>query len=114
MTPLKRLFLDEDVSVLVAELLRSRGYTVATVTGLDLKGGTDAEQLAFARRGNFILVTHNRVDFEALAVRYFDEGRHHSGIIIAAVNPPQVIAERIDAVLTRFASDNFTDQLVYV
>ena len=55
MTPSKRLFLDEDVSVLVAELLRSRGHAVETVTGLNGKGGTDAEQLAFARQKNFIL-----------------------------------------------------------
>lgn len=65
------LYLDEDVSVLVAELLRSHGFDVLTAREAGQLGKSDEEQLAYALSQSRALVSHNRSDFEALAQQYF-------------------------------------------
>jgi hypothetical protein len=83
-----RLYLDEDVHVRVASIVRGHGYEVDTARGEGMLGAGDEDQLAFAADNGRVLVTHNRVDFEILARRYFDEGRSHSGIVCAVRRPP--------------------------
>lgn len=41
-----RLYLDEDVNVLVADLLRARGFDAVTVRDVGQLRATDAEQLS--------------------------------------------------------------------
>jgi hypothetical protein len=60
------LYTDEDVDVLVADLLRGRGFDVFTTREAQQLGRNDAAQLAYATAGQRAFVTHNRVDFEAL------------------------------------------------
>jgi hypothetical protein len=43
--------------------------------------------VAYATSQNLTLVTHNRVDFELLAAKYFSKGLTHAGIIIAVRRP---------------------------
>lgn len=76
------LYLDEDMSALVATLLRSRGLDVTTVSEQSTLGKTDSEQLEFAASLGRCLVTHNRVDFERLHLQFIEEGREHCGIIV--------------------------------
>jgi predicted nuclease of predicted toxin-antitoxin system len=42
------LYVDEDVSILVSDLMRARGFDVTTTRDAHLLGSDDAEQLAFA------------------------------------------------------------------
>lgn len=58
------LYLDEDVSVLVAALLRGRGFSALTTHDESRLGLTDADQLAHSVSLNRTLLTHNRADFE--------------------------------------------------
>ena len=44
------LYLDEDVSILVADILRARGFDVITTRDEKMLGRDDAEQLEKARR----------------------------------------------------------------
>jgi len=81
------MYFDEDVSHIAAKSLRSRGYKVLTTQEAARKRATDADQLAYATSQNLRVVTHNRVDFELLAAKYFSEGLTHSGIIIAVRRP---------------------------
>ncbi len=76
------LYMDEDMSALVARLLRSRGLDVTTVPEQSTLGKTDSEQLEFAASLGRCLVTHNRVDFERLHLQFIEEGREHCGIIV--------------------------------
>jgi predicted nuclease of predicted toxin-antitoxin system len=71
------LYLDEDVSVLVAELLHARGFSAITTRNAGQLRNSDEEQLAYAIGGSKTLLTHNRIDFERLARIYFENGQEH-------------------------------------
>ena len=70
MTVFAALYSDEDMSALVARLLRSRGLDITTVSEQATLGKTDREQLEFATSVGRCILTHNRVDFERLHLRY--------------------------------------------
>jgi len=73
------LYLDEGVAVLVAELLRSRGFKVLTTREAGNLQTWDDDQLAFATQHGLTFFTHNRVHFENLAREYVSQGRCHHG-----------------------------------
>lgn len=77
------LYTDEDVDVLLKPLLMAKGFTVFTTLDEEMLGKTDQEQLEHAVKLQRVFLTHNRIDFEKLAVRYVQEAKMHAGIIIA-------------------------------
>jgi hypothetical protein len=109
-----RLYLDEDVSVLIQRLLTSRGYDVTTTNEASLLGASDAEQLAHATGEGRAIVTHNHGDFETLAATYLVSGRHHAGIIIATRRRPSEIAARLLVILDDTTSDEMHDMIRYI
>ncbi len=58
------LYVDEDVDVLVAELLRAHGFHAVTARDVVQLGRTDAEQMEYAATRKLAVLTHNRTDFE--------------------------------------------------
>jgi acetolactate synthase regulatory subunit len=108
------LYLDEDVNVLIADLVRARGFRVTTTQAAGQLGTSDANQLAFATSRGNALLTHNRVHFEALARKYFDEKKAHSGIIIAVRRPPQELSRRILILLDSLTADEIENQVRYI
>ena len=60
--PPAHLYFDEDVSVVVAAILRARGFEVVTTRESGRLGLPDAEQLAFAAGAGRALLTHNRFE----------------------------------------------------
>ena len=115
MTPLFiSLYLDEDVSVLVAKLLRARGFAALTVQETGRKGLSDEEQLEYAVASGRVLLTHNRRHFERLAGEYAGSGKKHLGIIIAVRRRPNEIASRLLPLLNQVTADEMVDQVRYV
>jgi predicted nuclease of predicted toxin-antitoxin system len=108
------LYLDEDVDVLVSELLRARGYSVATTRDAGQLGNTDAEQLAYATRNERAILTHNRLHFEALGREYLATGRTHFGILLANRHSPHEIARRLLLLLNQVTADELKDQIRYI
>lgn len=108
------LYLDEDVNVLIAELLRAKGFDATTVRDAGRRGATDPEQLAYAISQGRTLVTHNRGDFEALVREHFEAGTEHCGVIIAVRRPPQEIARRLFAILNQVTADEMRNQIRYI
>jgi predicted nuclease of predicted toxin-antitoxin system len=76
------LYLDEDINILVATLLRARNIIVTTTMGNKMLGSSDDAQLEYAAANKLSIVTHNRVDFENLYRVYAETNRNHSGIIV--------------------------------
>jgi predicted nuclease of predicted toxin-antitoxin system len=107
-------YLDEDVSVLVADLLHARGFVATTTHEAGNLGSSDLEQLEYATRQRRSLLTHNRADFEALAKEYFSSGRRHHGIVIAVRRPPIEIVRRLLPILNSVTADELENQLRYI
>jgi hypothetical protein len=108
------LYLDEDVDVLVARLVRARGFEVFATEDVGRKGAKDPEQLAYAAAGGYAIVTHNRRDFERLAREYGDATRHHTGIIIARRRLPFELAARLLDLLDLITADEMANQVLYI
>lgn len=108
------VYLDEDVDVLVATLLRSRGFEAITTHQAGQLGKTDTEQLGYAVSQKASILTHNRTDFEDLAREYFEQEKPHYGIIIAARNPCQEIMKRLLVILCSTTADEMENQILYI
>ncbi len=108
------IYTDEDVSRLVATLLKARGFDVTTTSEQGMLSQSDSQQLAYAASVERCLLTHNRVDFERLHLEYMTEGRQHSGIIVAPQNNAYEIAQRVAILLNTLTADEIANQLLYV
>lgn len=108
------LYLDEDVDVLAADLVRARGFDVLTTREAGRLHATDEAQLAFAASKGRTLLTHNRADFETLHSLYAATGKHHAGIIVAVRHPVYEIVRRLLLLLNHVTADEMADQLRYV
>lgn len=78
------VYLDEDVSVLVASLLVARGFKALTTRYAGQLGQSDRAQLDYAASHGMLFLTHNRADFEALHRQYLAASKAHWGIVIAS------------------------------
>jgi hypothetical protein len=107
-------YLDEDVSILVDDLVRARGFTTLTTREAGQLHASDAAQLAYAASQRKTLLAHNRADFEALAQAYCATGQTHSGIIIAVRHPPYEIVRRLLLILNHVTADEMQNQLRYI
>lgn len=74
------LYLYEDVNILVAKLLKAKGFDALTVRDARKLQISDPEQLNYAVSQQRALVTHNGGDFEELVQQYFDIGQKHYGV----------------------------------
>jgi predicted nuclease of predicted toxin-antitoxin system len=109
-----QLYLDEDVSTLVAKLVRSRGFEATTTLEANRLGKSDAEQLAHAAEREMALLTHNRADFEALDHAYRASGLKHCGIIVAVRQPPRETVRRLLMILNHVTADEMENRLRYI
>lgn len=108
------LYLDEDVSVLVATLLRVRGFNVTTTRDQAMLGQPDECQLARATELSRCIITHNRVDYEQLHRRYLTTGQKHFGIIVGARRDAYELARRIAKLLDTLSADELENQIFYI
>ena len=108
------LFLDEDVDVTLAQIIRSRGLQATTVQEVGRKGLDDDEQLEYAVAHQLTMLTHNRADYEELDRQYRKEERQHYGIVIAVRRPLPELARRVMVLLNRMTADEMENLLLYL
>ncbi len=108
------LYLDENIDVLVAKILRARGFKALTTNDVGRKGSSDPEQLAYAVENGYAIVSMDRLDFEALVQDYFHAGRNHFGIFLVGDSSPQVLAQKLTDFLDFNTADEMLNQVVYL
>lgn len=108
------IYLDEDVDILIAELLRSQGFVATTTQEAGHSEWSDDEQLAYAAAHGMAILTHNRNDFQRRADAYFAQGLVHAGIMIAVRRPAHEVASRLVAVLNQLTADEMRNQVAYL
>ncbi len=113
MTIFAAFYMDEDMSALVATLLRARGLNITTVPEQKTLGKTDSEQLEFAVFLGRCLLTHNRVDFERLHLQYMQQDRQHAGIIVVPQKNAYEVAQRIGLLANTLMVNEMMNQLLY-
>lgn len=108
------LYLDEDVSVKIADVLRKQGFDVKTAVEAKMLHADDPTQLSYAISQERAIVTHNRDDFRNLAISYFEKGHHHYGIIVAVRRPTHDIVRRLRRILDRVSAEEMRDQIRFI
>jgi len=81
--PVEKLYTDEDVNPLLAEILSQRGYPATTARACGHLGLSDKDHFLFAANHGHTLFTHNIRDFCVLAKQFSSDNISHSGIILA-------------------------------
>lgn len=110
-----KLYLDEDVSVLVAELLRPHGFDILSTRDANNLGKADRSQLLFATEQQRTILTHNRSDFENLHRAWLAEQQPHAGIIVANRRASASdLTRRVMKLLNLFTIDEIRNQLLYI
>ena len=112
-----KVYLDEDLSPAIAELLRQSGIDAVTAHEAGNVQLDDRAQLAYAARDGRAIVTANVVDFIELAHDAVATNTEHAGIILV---PPsfrgdefQEIADAIFETLTPYR-DGLRGLVVYI
>lgn len=77
-----KVYLDEDLSPAIAELLRQYGMDATSAQEVGNVQLGDRAQLAYATRGGRAIVTANVVDFIDLAHEAVASNTEHAGIIL--------------------------------
>lgn len=77
------LYIDEDVTNLLATQLRQQGFDAVSALDLGLSKHDDEEHLGLATRQNRTILTYNERDFISLSHKWATEGRAHVGILIS-------------------------------
>lgn len=109
-----KVFLDEDVDLIIADILRSHGFEVETAQGAGRKSMSDAEQLTYASDNGMLILTHNRDDYAELVVEWFEAGKEHYGVISAVQRPPNEVVHRLMNFLERFTADQLKNQFLMI
>ena len=108
-------YFDEDVSVIVAKIIRSHGFRVICASEVKRCGKTDEEQLQYAAKNNHILVTHNIRGFITIHRDSLKRSSPHSGIILAARKRDNYeFARRLLALLQEIKPCGLDNQLRYI
>jgi predicted nuclease of predicted toxin-antitoxin system len=109
-----KLYLDEDISHTVAEVLRSRGYDVISAHEVGMRGKTDGEQLDHAIENKRLLITFNAKHFAPLVKKLYEEEREHFGIVVSNQINLSEMVKLIIEMLKVCKVDNLKNSLVWL
>lgn len=97
------LYLDHDISALVARLLSAAGHDVLATRAIGQERAGDHQQLLFSARQGRVLLSHNWRDYRLLHAAWqlwstaWGSPAQHGGILILDHGDPAVLAEQVEA-----------------
>ncbi|MGR3175044.1 MAG: DUF5615 family PIN-like protein [Candidatus Scalindua sp.] len=109
-----RLYLDEDVRLLLAEVLRQRGYDTIHAVEVKRHGKSDSEQLAYAVKNHRVILTHNVRDYILLAKEYSHQGLKHNGIIVSDQVGFEELLKRVLKFLYKNSKEKLENQFIWL
>lgn len=109
-----KLYLDENIDILLAALMAHRGFYATTAHAAELLGADDSTQLFYASTHGYCLVTHNLREFEQLHQSIISAGQTHAGIVIASAHNVYTLATRLVRLLDSLTADEIFNQLLYI
>ena len=99
------MYLDEDISSKVAEILRKKGMDAVSAHETGMLETSDDEQLAFAASEGRAMVTRNRDDYITLSVQFFEDLKPHKGLIIVPHTIPGSEFSKLATLLIKFSKE---------
>jgi hypothetical protein len=96
------IYIDHDVAVNVARRLEALGHTATTARSLNLTGAPDGYHLLLASQSGWLLITHNRKDFELLHDAWlrwskaWGASATHGGILVLPHGDSEANAQRVN------------------
>ena len=111
------LYLDENISPLLAVLLRREKYDVTSAHEVDMQGRSDVAQLEYAASHGRAILTFDVKHFCRLHQEWWLSQRPHSGIVVSPEYRTGQIAEVTRLVRNLMAQNNPNDldnQLVFL
>lgn len=90
------IYLNENVAVRLAQLLKQRGISAIHTLHVNPPSLSDNQQLQYAAGYGYILLTHNRKHFRHLHNEWIYHGKKHAGILVVRHDTPERLAERIE------------------
>lgn len=91
------LYLNENISVHLVKALKKLKIKAIHTYFVGNGGIPDENQLEYAAKNKYILVTHNRADFKKLHKEWVENRRNHSGILAMKPNEEDYLAKRIQS-----------------
>lgn len=108
------LLLDEDVRVVLADILRQRGYDAIHVLEIGRAGRSDLDQFTYAVSQERALLTHNIRDFLAIDDRYRTEGHEHFGIMVSDHVQLRDLLRRILRCLSQYTKEQACNRVTWL
>ena len=109
-----KLYLDENVDILVAQILKTYDYDVLTSLDAGKLKISDEEQLAFAVEERRALLTHNIKDYQKLAESYFENNKLHHGILLSSFHTPHDMVKRLLVIMNRVTAEEMKNQIRFI
>ncbi len=111
------LYLDENVSLLVATVLSNEHFVVVSAHEVGMIGANDEEQLQYAAAHGRVLLIFNQKHFRPLYDTWWSAGQSHNGIILSREYKKDEIADLLQLIrnlLTQASPDDLRNSLVYL
>lgn len=109
-----KIFIDEDVHDGLAAALRREGFDALNAREAEQRQVPDSKQLEFAVSQGRAILSFNLADYEALADRYFLEGKQHFGIIVSPRRNFRNTLRRLLKLLGESEDVDLNNQIVYL
>lgn len=101
-----KLYLDEDITDLLARVLRTIGYDVVSAHEVNMNRRTDEEQIFYAIKNKRAILTCNISHFTNLARKCYQDNISHYGVI---VTPQLNFKEMLKRVINLLDNNSFND-----
>lgn len=109
-----RLYLDEDVYPLLANVLRDRGFDAVSAHELGRTSLPDSDHLEYATREGRVLLTFNVKHFALLATEKWNAGDRFPGVIVSTQLPFKDILRRVLRLLSDRTQESVHDSVVWL